>query len=95
MDFKFPVGKSEKHEVGFHFNQFWGNISITVDGKVAKRDLLVLSFSLSKKYKLTVGEEEKREIVIEKVRKLFFAGLRPSKYNVFIDGRLCYEFEGC
>lgn len=34
------------------------------------------------------------EVVVEKTRKLLFAGFRPSKYRVFVDGLLVAEHEG-
>lgn len=94
MKFNFTVGNMEKHEVEFYFNQFWGNISIKIDGQEKIKDLQMFSLSLSSKYDFEVGQSEKHKVVIEKIRKLLFAGFRKQKYNVFVDGVLIQEHEG-
>ncbi|WP_255544533.1 hypothetical protein [Micromonospora sp. ATA51] len=33
MKFSFDVGIQERHQVTFSFDQFWGGLSITVDGR--------------------------------------------------------------
>ncbi|TDC98308.1 hypothetical protein E1292_35505 [Nonomuraea deserti] len=39
-------GRAEQHRVGFSFNQFWGNVSIAVDGVAVKRDFRLASMRL-------------------------------------------------
>jgi hypothetical protein len=94
MKFSFDVGISEKHKVDFQLNQFLGNLSIRVDGKKTVRDFRTISFKLTKTFELVVGESEKHNVRIEKIRKLILAGLRKTKYKVYIDGILTNEFEG-
>ncbi|TVX96230.1 hypothetical protein [Cohnella terricola] len=94
MKFSFDVGINEKHRVDFSFNQFWGNLSICVNGKKLIKDFIIISVSLTKTYNLEIGVEERHKVKIEKTRKLFFAGLRKTKYKVYIDGVLTNEFEG-
>jgi hypothetical protein len=84
--FDFEVGLSEKHRVGFHYNQFWGNVSITVDGVVKTTDLRIFSLSLVKSYRFTVGSTEQHAVQIDKTRELFFAGFRPQIVRAFVDG---------
>lgn len=94
MQFSFVVGTNEKHQVDFSFDQMIGNLVIRVDGQPVVQDFRMLSLSLTKRYELTVGNQEQHQVVIEKKRKLFLAGLRPQKYRVFIDGALAQTYEG-
>ena len=93
MQFSFMVGVSEKHRVDFSFDQFIGNLEIRVDGQPAVKDFRMLSLSLTKRYELTVGVNEKHHVAIEKRRKLLLAGLRPQQYRIFIDGHLVQTYE--
>ena len=94
MQFSFMVGVNEKHRVDFSFDQFLGHLDILVDGQPAVKDFRMFSVSLTKRYEFTVGNEERHNVVIEKQRKLFLAGLRPQKYRIFIDGELVQTHEG-
>lgn len=94
MQFSFMVGVNEKHRVDFSFDQFMGNLQILVDGQAAVKDFRMFSLSLTKRYEFSVGEQERHDIIIEKKRKLFLAGLRPQTYRVFIDGQLVQTHEG-
>jgi hypothetical protein len=94
MNFSFTVGVSEQHRVDFSFDQFIGNLEIKVDGQTAIKDFRIASLSLTKRYDLMVGINEKHHVAIEKKRKLFLAGLRPMTYRVFIDGQLVQTYEG-
>jgi len=94
MQFSFMVGVNEKHRVDFSFDQFMGNLEIRVDGEQAVKDFRMFSLSLTKRYEFTVGVDERHNIIIEKKRKLFLAGLRPQQYRVFIDGQLVQTHEG-
>jgi hypothetical protein len=94
MQFSFMVGVNEKHRVDFSFDQFMGNLQILVDGETAVKDFRMFSLSLTKRYEFTVGIEEQHNIIIEKKRKLFLAGLRPQQYRIFIDGQLVQTHEG-
>lgn len=94
MRFSFRVGVSEPHQVDFSFDQFLGNLEIRVDGQPLVKDFRMLSLKLTKRYEFEVGTQERHQIVIEKKRKLFLAGLRPQQYRVFIDGQLVQTYEG-
>ena len=94
MQFSFIVGTNETHQVDFSFDQMIGNLEIRVDGQPALKDFRMFSLSLTKRYELTVGNQERHQIVIEKKRKLFLAGMRPSRYRIFIDGKLANTYEG-
>jgi hypothetical protein len=80
--------------VDFSFDQFVGNLEIKVDGQPAVKDFRMLSLSLTKRYQFIVGIQEQHDVIIEKKRKLFLAGLRPQRYRIFIDGQLVQTYEG-
>jgi len=94
MQFSFTVGVNEQHRVEFSFDQVIGNLEIKVDGQTAVKDFRIASLKLTKRYELTVGVNEKHNIVIEKKRKLFLAGFRPQRFRIFIDGQLAQTYEG-
>jgi len=94
MNFSFTVGINEQHRVDFSFDQFIGNLEIKVDGQTAIKDFRIASLKLTKRYDFIVGVNEKHQVVIEKKRKLFLAGLRPQQYRVFVDGQLVQTYEG-
>jgi hypothetical protein len=71
-----------------------GNLDIRVDGQPEVKDFRMFSVTLTKRYEFTVGVEERHNIIIEKKRKLFLAGLRPQQYRIFIDGQLVQTHEG-
>jgi hypothetical protein len=94
MQFSFTVGINEQHRVDFLFDQFIGNLEIKVDGQTALKDFRFASLKLTKRYEFVVGVNERHNVVIEKKRKLFLAGLRPTQYRVFIDSQLVQTYEG-
>ena len=94
MNFSFTVGINEQHRVDFSFDQMIGNLEIKVDCQTAIKDFRFASLTLTKRYDLIVGINEKHHVAIEKKRKLFLAGLRPMQYRVFIDGQLVQTYEG-
>ena len=94
MQFSFTVGVNEQHRIDFSFDQFIGNLEIKVDGQTAIKDFRFASLTLTKRYDLMVGINEKHHVAIEKERKLFLAGLRAMKYRIFIDGHLVQTYEG-
>jgi hypothetical protein len=94
VQFSFRVGIQEQHQVDFSFDQFAGNLEIRVDGQPLVKDFRMLSLRLTKRYEFTVGSRELHQIAIEKKRKLFLAGFRPQRYQIFIDGQLAQTYEG-
>ena len=94
MQFSFTVGINEQHRVDFSFDQVIGNLEIKVDGQTAIKDFRFASLKLTKRYEFIVGVNERHHVAIEKTRKLFFGGLRPQQYRVFIDGQLAQTYQG-
>jgi hypothetical protein len=93
MKFTVEIGKEEKQIISYSFNKFWGNVKITVNGKKVKSDFRMYSLELSKVYNFSVGQNEKHEIKIEKIRPQFNAGFRSNTYRIFVDNELFKEFK--
>lgn len=91
-EFSFRVGDAEQHMVTFSFNKFWGPLQITVDRVPVVKDLRMFSFNLVKQYEFQVGVAEPHKVVIQKQRKLLFAGFQPQLCRVFIDGAPAGEY---
>lgn len=87
----FDVGVRERHRVVFSFNKFWGNLSIKVDGHPVRSEIQMVSLSLVNRYEFPVGHQERHHVVIEKHRKLLFAGFRPQLCRAYVDGHLVAE----
>ena len=92
MKFTVEIGSQEKQVIGYSFNKFWGNVTITVNGKKIKSDFRMFSASLSSIYEFQVGFRERHTIKIEKVRPLVMAGFRSNSYKVYVDDILFEEF---
>ncbi len=92
MKFEFEAGKTEKSLVRFRFNKFWGNVCISVNGKVRLRDFRMYSKELVASWDLIVGVAEQHRIRIEKIRPLLLAGFRSNTYKVYIDGKFFKEY---
>ena len=92
LDFEFEVGEAERHRVHFHWNQFWGISEIDVDGRKVIRKVRPFGFAITSRYRFTVGERERHEVLIEKKRPLLYAGFRPQVVRVFIDGQFVSEY---
>lgn len=85
IDFELVVGDQERHLVHFHFNQVWGPLSISVDGKKVVGDFRWASTSTIKRYRFTTGDVERHDVVIEKTRPRLLAGFRKQTCRVFVD----------
>ena len=85
IEFDLVVGDHERHLVHFSFNQVWGPLSITVDGKKVVGDFRWASTRTTKRYRLMVGDIERHDVLIEKSRPLLFAGFRKQTCRVFVD----------
>jgi hypothetical protein len=84
----FDVGQAEIHRVAFSFDKWSGQLVITVDGIPVTQQLRLFSLSLTKRWALDVGVQERHSVVIEKKRKLLLAGFRPQTVRVLVDGTL-------
>jgi hypothetical protein len=87
----FEVGDTERHQVLFSFNKFWGNLAITVDGANIVRTVRLASVDLVKRYEFVVGTTEQHHVRIEKHRQRMLAGFRPQPVYAYVDGHLVAE----
>lgn len=96
MKIKLQFGKQNQHTLQYHRNWFFGTARLEVNGRLIKQvDALSLashfSFSLKRRFEFVV---ETHQMVLEKERSLFFAGVRPQIYRIFMDGQLIHEQKG-
>jgi len=92
MRFTLEIGEKEKHRIDYYRNWFLGTERLQADGEiVASRSVVSLSnyvsFPLCRRYEFSVGTSEPHTVIFEKERPLLFAGVRPHKYRVIVDGR--------
>ena len=85
LEFELEVGEAERHRVRFFFDQFWGPVRISVDGRLVIRGFRMFSLRTTKLYRFTVGDRERHEVVIELVRPRIWAGFRRQRCRVFVD----------
>jgi hypothetical protein len=93
MEFEVSVGQDERHTVRYVFDKVWGRATISVDGREVQRHRHLFSLGTVRKYRLTVGDRERHDVLIEKHRKAVAAGARAQLCRVFVDGRLAGEYE--
>lgn len=90
----FTVGDRETHNVVYTFDQMWGWLTISVDGKLIVKKFITNSFQLKRVFEFEVGQHERHIVRIEKTRPLFFAGLNPQPIRAFCDGVQVAENSG-
>ncbi len=94
IDFAIEVGEQEKHQVAFHWGQFFGHVRITVDETpvVKKNQPFTLRTPRTRKFEFSVGQAEIHDVVIEKTRKRVLGGARKQECKVLIDGVVVGEY---
>jgi hypothetical protein len=90
----FTVGERETHTVVYTFDQMWGWLTISVDGKLIVKKFITYSFQLTRVFEFEVGQHERHIVRIEKTRPLFFAGVNPQPIRAFCDGVQVAENSG-
>ncbi len=90
MKFKIEVGEVEKHLVEFSYHQLAGRLLIKVDNKPIHRSVRLLNEPVAEVYHFVVGQMERSEVRIEKMRKQLFG----HRNSVYVDGRLAQVFVG-
>ncbi|WP_285725090.1 hypothetical protein [Psychromicrobium xiongbiense] len=68
MILTFPVGAQEQHLVSFSWDQFWGRLTITIDGQSVVDTVRMFSLSTVKAWEFDVGHVERHRVRIEKHR---------------------------
>lgn len=90
MKFKIEVGEIEKHQIEFHHNQLMGSLMIKVDKKPVRQYVRLLNEPVQEVFEFVVGQMEKSEVRIEKLRKQLFG----TRNSVYVGNRLVRVFEG-
>jgi hypothetical protein len=90
MKFKIEVGDIEKHQVEFTHNQLMGCLLIQVDQKPVVQATRLVNEPVREVYEFAVGQMERSEVRIEKLRKQLFG----TRNSVYVDNRLVRVFEG-
>ena len=94
MDFTTEVGTNEKHEVHLHFNQWFGQVNITVDGKDAASRWRMFTIHRTQRFEIPVGQDEHHDVVIEKTRAAVLGGFRSQTCRVIVDDQVAAEYRG-
>jgi hypothetical protein len=87
LDFEFEVGEAERHNVTFQFDQLWGPLKISVDGKRVVRKLGMFSLRRTNRYEFSVGSTEPHQVRIDKTRKALVGGFQAQECVTFVDGQ--------
>src|ERR1700733_14913362 len=87
LDFEFEVGERERHNVAFQFDQMWGPLKISVDGKRVIRKLGMFSLRRTSRYEFSVGSSEPHEDRIEKTPKALGGGFQAQECVAYVDGQ--------
>lgn len=90
MKFKIEVGDIEKHQIEFNHNHLMGSVLIKVDKKPVHRYVRLLNEPVQEVFQFVVGQMEKSEVRIEKLRKQLFG----TRNSVYVGNRLVRVFEG-
>jgi hypothetical protein len=87
LEFEFEVGESERHNVAFQFDQLWGPLKISVDGKPVIKKFEMFTLKPTRHYVFSVGSSEPHEVRIEKSRKALVGGFQAQECVAYVDGR--------
>jgi len=90
MKFKIEVGEIEKHQIEFNHNQLMGSLLIKVDKQPVRQYVRLLNEPVQEVFEFVVGQMEKSEVRIEKLRKQLFG----TRNSVYVGNRLVRVFEG-
>lgn len=83
---EFEVGEHETHAISYRWDQTWGWLTVTVDGSLIARQLVMYSVRLARSMEFEVGTNEKHVIRIEKRRPLVTSFARPQPLTAYVDG---------
>lgn len=90
MKFKIEVGEIEKHLVEFNHNQLIGSLRIMVDKQTIFHTTRLVNEPVEEVYQFVVGQLEKKEVRIEKLRKQLFG----TRNSVYVNNRLTRVYDG-
>jgi hypothetical protein len=94
VDFTIEVGTTETHAVHLHFNHWFGQVHITVDGEDAASRWRMFTISPTQRFEFPVGTREHHDVVIEKTRQSVLGGFRSQTCRVIVDNHIVAEYRG-
>lgn len=99
MQFSFTIPGPPPTQVTIDRDGFTGKFTCIENGRV--HDLASVlnpfthfSLKLEKQYELSIGDARQHDLLIKHVRPLLFAGFRPHKFQVWVDGQFYLEHTG-
>jgi hypothetical protein len=87
LDFDFEVGDAERQNVAFTWDQLWGPMKISVDGKQVVRKLGWFSLRRTKGYEFSVGSSEMHQVRIAKTAQAPMGGFQAQECVAYVDGQ--------
>jgi hypothetical protein len=87
LDFDFEVGEAERHNVAFTWDQLWGPMKISVDGKQVVRKRGWFSLRRTKGYEFSVGSTEIHQVRIAKTAQSPMGGFQGQECVAYVDGQ--------
>jgi hypothetical protein len=94
VDFTIEIGTTETHAVHLHFNHWFGQVHITVDGEDAASRWRMFTIRTTQRFEFPVGKQEHHDVVIEKTRQSVLGGFRSQTCRVMVDNQIVAEFRG-
>jgi hypothetical protein len=86
LEFEFEVGQTERHNVAFRFDQLFGPLQISVDGKPVIGKFEMFSLKHVGRDEFSVGSSEPDEVRIEKTRTSLMGGFQAQECVTYVDG---------
>ena len=85
MTMRFQVGTVEMHVVSVAFTQPTERLIIVVDGTEALNQNFSAGLKLTSSVEITVGNEERHAVRVEKKRQRLYGGFNPQQFSASID----------
>jgi len=94
VDFTIEVGTTETHAVHLHFNHWFGQVHITVDGEDAASRWRMFTIRPPNASSSRSARQEHHDVVIEKTRKSVLGGFRSQTCCVIVDNQIVLNTRG-
>jgi hypothetical protein len=90
VKFVIEIGDTEKHRLEYNFNQLLGRLVIKVNETPIKESVRFINEPILEVFAFPVGDQEKSNVRIEKVRK----PLLGCRNRLYVNNRLVRVFDG-
>jgi len=92
VEFSFEVGDHEKHTVAFQWREGAGEARMAVDGVEVLRERHAFGIKLTRRYEVTVGQDEAHRVTVEKTKSRLWGGRRRQSFRVLVDDRQIAQY---